>query len=51
MCVINTLTLGFMTSGTMVLSSERKEENALTPDPSLASSSRDFCPISLRRED
>lgn len=46
-CVIRTLMLGIINSGTSVPSSERKEAKALTPDPSLASSSLDFRPISL----
>lgn len=34
--------LGIMASGTNVLSSDRKEEKALTPEPSLPSSSEGF---------
>lgn len=50
-CVIRTLMLGIINSGTSVPSSERKEAKALTPDPSLASSSLDFRPISLWMEE
>ena len=41
-CVMRTLMLGIINSGTRELNSDRKEEKALTPDPSLASSSLDF---------
>lgn len=45
------LILGIIKSGTRALSSERKEANAFTPEPSLASSSPDLWPISLKGED
>lgn len=40
--------LGIMVSGTRELSSDRKLEKAFTPEASLASSSLDFRPISLK---